>query len=120
MRGLKRVDYQVNIVPEECKASNEMTFENLPALHMRPGIERWVHLGIPPGDFMQAIICNDLRMAVHYADDTNRELLLEWVVWFHNNVPAPCWGSIENAKAWQEHRQDALKAAIKAQEMIHG
>ena len=118
MKTFKSVDYQVNFIPDECKVGNEITFERLPAQYMQSGIERWVHLGIPPGDFMQAIICNDLRMAVHYADDTNRLLLLEWVIWFHNNVPAPCWGSMQKAEAWQEYRQDALKVAIKAQETI--
>ena len=116
MIGLKEVNYHIETVPDECKVSSEMKFHHLPVPYLQRGIERWVHLGIPPGDFLKAVICNDLRMAVMYADDTNRECLVGTTLWFYNNVPSLSWGNLKNAIAWQENRLDALKMAIEIEE----
>ena len=64
------------------------------------------------GDFLTAVITNDLKNAVTYADDMNRLLLSEIVKWCYNNIPAPCWGSMEIAKKWQQYRQEALEKAL--------
>lgn len=41
-----------------------------------------------PGDFLTAVICNDLRGAVSHADSTNLPLLKTYVQWFYNRCPA--------------------------------
>lgn len=73
---------------------------------MRRAVEAWVEHGIlDPDDFLFAVVTNDLKRAVLYADDQNITLLAEWVNWFRWEVPATCWGSVEAAKAWAEARQ---------------
>ena len=67
---------------------------------MRGGIERYINHGVPPGDFLTAVICNDLRDACGRADDENRYLLWDYVLFFHNEAPSSCWGSPEKMRAW--------------------
>jgi len=69
---------------------------------MMGGILRYVEDGIPPGDFLQAIICNDLVEVVHRADEENRRNLPAYVAYFYNEVPLPIWRTKEKMKAWIE------------------
>lgn len=64
------------------------------------GIERYVNKGIRPGDFLSAIITNNLVDAFHYADDENFILIGNYVRWFYNYAPSQCWHSKENMQAW--------------------
>lgn len=54
-----------------------------------------------PGDFLWAIITNNLRDAVQRADNYNIHLIPAYVSWFYNEAPSACWGSVEKATAWQ-------------------
>ncbi|WP_353208306.1 hypothetical protein [Sphingorhabdus sp.] len=45
------------------------------------------------GDFLRAVICNDLRNAVSRADAENLPLIPLYVRWFYNRAPASCHGS---------------------------
>jgi len=77
--------------------------------NMHGGILRWVENGIPPGHFLTAVLCNDLREACTRADDQNIHLIPEYVSWLYNHAPGQCWGSPERFDAWQK-----LKAAQRA------
>lgn len=70
--------------------------------YMHHVIINWIEYGTPPGSFLTAVLCNDLREACGRADDTNRHLLFEYVSWLYNNAPADCWGSEENFNIWYE------------------
>jgi len=54
----------------------------------------------PVGDFLQAVICNDLREAFWRADDVNIEIIGVYVAWFYNEAPGLCHGSREAYRAW--------------------
>jgi hypothetical protein len=71
---------------------------------MHDGIQCYIENGIRPGDFLTAVICNDLREACRCADDENRHLLFEYVKFFYAHAPCDCWGSPEKYKAWVRHR----------------
>jgi hypothetical protein len=62
-------------------------YEAIPE-RMRRSIIRYVKEGIPMGDFLTAVVCNDLKCAVGYADEENLPLLKIYVQWFHNVCPA--------------------------------
>lgn len=68
--------------------------------YMRDGIEVYVQLGKPPGDFLTAVICNDLKKAVVYADDINIGNLAAFVNYFYNYAPLECWGSEQRFENW--------------------
>ena len=70
--------------------------------HMREGAQRWIENGIYPGDFLTAVIHNDLTGAVGRADHINRNRLHDIVSFFYNDAPHSCWGDPEKTKAWHE------------------
>ena len=72
---------------------------------MMSAIDLYVKHGIPPGDFLRAVICNDLSEAVGRADDENIELLPAYVAYFWNELPSTCWGSVEKMKAWMAYKR---------------
>lgn len=74
-------------------------YAQIPA-HMQEAIRRYVVRGIQPGDFLTAVITNNLRLAVFSADDTNLPLLPLYVRWFHNVPPGACQGSAANMTDW--------------------
>ena len=65
-------------------------------------IDRWVEYGIQPGDFLTAVLENNLREAFGRADMGNRLTLFHIVGYCHNEIPGLCWGSPEKCKAWKE------------------
>lgn len=67
---------------------------------MMEAILRWIQHGIEPGDFLRAVINNDLREAIGRADDDNMRNLPAIVGYFYNEAPSSCWGSPEKAQAW--------------------
>lgn len=67
---------------------------------MMGGIDRYVEQGIIPGEFLQAIICNDLRESVYKADEENMANLPAYVSYFYTHCPANCWGSRERMLEW--------------------
>lgn len=56
--------------------------------HMQESIMNYVLRKIPVGNFLKAVICNNLREAVGYADEENLPLLKIYVQWFYNVCPA--------------------------------
>jgi hypothetical protein len=69
-----------------------------------PGIignlKNYVEERIPPGDFLYAVLCNDLCESFCRADDQNRAAMFEIVAYCWNHIPATCWGSPERVQAW--------------------
>jgi len=62
---------------------HNFNFTALP-IPLRHGYANWWTYGIVPGSFLNAVINNDLFKAVSYADDLNRNNILNIVKWFHN------------------------------------
>ncbi|HUS89234.1 MAG TPA: hypothetical protein VMW91_07700 [Desulfosporosinus sp.] len=67
---------------------------------MGPGIRRYIDDHIRPGDFLCAVISNNLKEAVHQADDENIQNLPAYVAYFYNKAPYNCHGSKEIMEAW--------------------
>jgi hypothetical protein len=71
-------------------------------------IWRYVHYGIPPGDFLQAVICNDLSEAVGRADRENLQNLPAFCSYFYNETPSSCWKSYTAMTEWILNKQTEL------------
>lgn len=67
---------------------------------MMPALRHWIDHGIPPGDFLLAVLCNDLMDAIGRADDENRQNLPAYISFLFNEAPSPCWGSPPKVIAW--------------------
>ena len=87
---------------ENPKALGTYTFRQFfISARMMGAILRYIEQGLPPGPFLTAVIDNDLRAAVSYADDENMANLPAFVAYFvYNEPPSGCWGSSENRRAW--------------------
>lgn len=71
---------------------------------MQEALRRYVLERIKPGDFLTAVICNDLREAVGRADAENALLLRVYVRWLYNVAPGSCWGNPQNHQEWLSSR----------------
>lgn len=60
--------------------------------YMHGRIVRFYENGILPGDFLTAVIDNDLKEAAGRADSTNINCLKNYVMWFYNFAPGGTWG----------------------------
>lgn len=69
--------------------------------YMRGGMKRWIEDAIPPGDFLYALLSNDLRGTFERADSTNETMVRTYLVYLYNYAPRGCWGSKENVEAWR-------------------
>lgn len=80
--------------------------------HMMDGIKRYLCEFIPPGSFLTAIICNNLKEAVGRADGENIRNIPAFVSFFYNEAPLNSWGSIDDmneyTKAIVKHK-DAFR-----------
>jgi len=82
-------------------ATPDIDYSLLPE-HIRGGVQRYIENGIRPGDFLQAVISNDLRESFIRADDTNIERMYDIICFFYNQAPLNCWGSAEHLAAWMK------------------
>lgn len=69
-------------------------------IYMLEAIKRYIEYGKKPGDFLTALISNDLKEAVGRADDHNVLNLKAFVAYFYNHAPSECWGSKEKMINW--------------------
>lgn len=72
--------------------------------HDHDGLVAWVRTARPMGDFLTAVVENDLRLAVFKADSTNRYKLHQICIWLYNFTPGACSGSPERVKKWSERQ----------------
>lgn len=67
---------------------------------MMGAITRYIEHGVQPGDFLTAVLDNNLLEAIGRADEDNMANLPAYVGYFHNEAPSPCWGSPAKRRAW--------------------
>lgn len=80
------------------------------------GINRFALLHEKKGQFIMAVLSNDLRESIARADDFNRPLMLQIVSYCHNEIPSICWGSPEKVKDWLEMPKEKWPKGIVAPE----
>ena len=73
--------------------------------HMIEGLRNYLERGIPPGNFLTAVLENDFVNAVGHADHINLNSLFAWALVLYNELPENAWGSPANVKAWMEARR---------------
>lgn len=77
--------------------------------YMRGGLQRYVEDGTPPGEFLQAVINNDLKRACERADLENRTKLFNYVHWLYHNAPNGSWGFDGAVKKYVTMRREERK-----------
>lgn len=81
-------------------------------------LDRWISKGELPGNFLQAVLRNDLRAALGLADAQSKPALHTIVVYLYNEAPSPCWGSAENIAGWAASFQSPESALERRQQQI--
>lgn len=77
-------------------------------------LEEYVRIGRPTGDFLEAILSNDLMDAFGRADFENRGLMFEYTSYVYNKMPIGCHGSRKHYKLWVE--EGGMEGQKKAKE----
>jgi hypothetical protein len=62
--------------------------------------QNYYQTGTDPGDFIRAVLANDLMAAVKRADATNLSLLKDHVNFIYNALPFACSGNLERVSTW--------------------
>lgn len=81
-------------------------YDRLPE-HMREPARAYVEHHQPTGDFLRAVLSNNLVDAFGKADADNRAAMGDWAHWLWNDIPAKCWGSASRVAAWTAYHPAA-------------
>jgi len=68
--------------------------------YMHGALIRYYENGLPPGDFLTALLNNDLRETFARADDTNTYAVRGYVMWLYNEAPGGSWGYPNAVNDW--------------------
>jgi hypothetical protein len=80
--------------------------------HMKASLTGYIERGVPVGDFLTAVLENNLSEACGRADDENLANLPAYVAYLYNEAPSQCHGSPEKVRAWLAHFARRRDAAI--------
>lgn len=70
--------------------------------YMRDGLVLYIEEGVPPGNFLGAVLEGDLFRACDAADINNMPVIPVYAAWLYNKAPAGCFGSRARVDAWIE------------------
>ncbi len=68
-------------------------------------INRYAKDHVPTGDFLYAVLTNNLAESIGCADEENLRDLVEIVRYIYNHIPYISWGSKEKVAAWLAQRE---------------
>jgi hypothetical protein len=71
--------------------------------------------GLPTGDFLRAVLENNLEQAISRADDINIHALPHIVAYVRECVPSIAWGSSEKVNRWLSKDRDSTRKAFEAE-----
>lgn len=63
-------------------------------------LRNYIFDGTPPGDFLRAVLSNDLMDAMSRADEHNRSALFHYCAILYNYMPGILHGSPEKVRNW--------------------
>lgn len=69
--------------------------------HLLRGLDGHIASGTETGEFLAAVLANDLRQAVLRADEQSLAGLRGLLQFLYCDAPSPCWGSVEARDAWR-------------------
>ena len=94
----------LNYLTEYAEATRQSWADGMARLipsRMIPDLVCYIVHGIHPGNFLSAVVSNDLMDAVARADEENQKLLVEYSTFLYNYAPIGCFGSKEAFLNWK-------------------
>lgn len=70
--------------------------------HCQAGLLDYIMKGQETGDFLYAILTNDLRRSCERADEINKHAIFNYVQFLYSYAPARCWGDKMAVQDWIE------------------
>lgn len=74
--------------------------------HVRQPLRDYLERSRPVGDFLTAVLSNDLGEAARRADAVNRVYLADIALFLTYHAPSAAWGSPEKVAAWLAAGED--------------
>src|SRR5436190_18388157 len=96
---------QSTLLPPDMDAELARHIIRIPT-HCREGLVTYLRYGQPPGQFLLAVLSNDLAEACARADDDNRSALYDYLFLLTNYAPSAAWGSPERVSDWIERGRE--------------
>ena len=69
--------------------------------HLLDALDAFGREARPVGDFLTAVLENDLCKTFAHADTENRPHIGALIKYVYNQLPGECWGSKEKVVAWE-------------------
>ena len=69
-------------------------------VNMMADLTAYIEHGVPLGDFLSAVVTNNLKGAVFFADNVNLACLPAYVQYLHWEAPSSCYGSDQKMEDW--------------------
>lgn len=88
--------------------------------NMVESLLRYKETGLLPGDFLQAVICNDLVEACGRADDYNIDVIPAYASFLYSELPITAWGSREKMLAYAEAAHKAWDERLEVPALAKG
>ena len=67
---------------------------------IRGALVGYIEYGVSPGGFLLAVLRNNLRESIVFADGSDLTCFVPLVRWICNYAPSQCWGSEAKVNAW--------------------
>ena len=67
---------------------------------IKNGLDRYANDRVPTGDFLRAVLENNLMEAIARADTENLRDLFEICSYVYNHIPSACHGSQAKVRNW--------------------
>lgn len=94
-------DYEEKMTKTKKKRQSLYTYkEFVISQEMMAEIDRYINERKEPSSFLKAVVCNDLRKAVIFAEADELPNIPAFVTYFYNEAPSLCWGSALRLKRW--------------------
>ncbi len=77
--------------------------------HIKKDIDRHVKEGTNVGEFVYAVLCNNLKQAIFTGTFSARANLFDIVFYLHEHCPPECWGSSDKVRIWIEQKESKPK-----------
>ena len=87
----------------QCRWGEMSRTETYVPEHTRESIKQWIEHGVDAGSFINALMANDLFLAISKADDRNKTSFTSIVSWIWNYAPAACYGSYDICQSWADN-----------------
>ena len=78
-----------------------VNYDKVPNESMKRDVKRYVETGKCHGDFLHALLSNNLVASFTYADLENKKKLDEWSRFIYNELPMNSWGDAETVENWE-------------------